>query len=69
VSKPYRHLSNVADGIAAPRRACLGLSVARPLVMTKPDRRGRLLAAAATLFGNPARKTPSIAVAVENNFS
>jgi hypothetical protein len=43
--------------------------VPRLPLIAKPDRRGEFSAAAATLFGNPASKTPSIAVPVENIFS
>jgi hypothetical protein len=42
------------------------MNVPRLPVITKPDRRGGLLATAATLFGNPARKTPAISVPVED---
>ena len=38
-------------------------------LIAQPDRRGEFSAAAVTLFGNPARKTPSIAVPVGNIFS
>jgi hypothetical protein len=55
--------------LGAVRLGRWSLCVPRPSRIDKPDRRGRLLAAAATLFGNSARKTLPIAVPVENIFS
>jgi hypothetical protein len=54
-------------GCGSPRS--LIVRVPRLPLIAKPDRRGVVSAAAAILFGNPARKTPSIAVPVENIFS
>jgi hypothetical protein len=54
-------------GCGSPAR--LALRGPRLPLIAKPDRRGEISAAAATLFGNPASKTLPIAVPVENIFS
>jgi hypothetical protein len=56
----------ISVGCGSPRS--LIVRVPRLPLIAKPDRRGEF-SAAATLFGNPASKTPSIAVPVENIFS
>ncbi|HEY7313349.1 MAG TPA: hypothetical protein VH643_28630 [Gemmataceae bacterium] len=47
----------------------LGLREPRPPRIAKPNRRGELLAAAVTFVRKSGKKTPSIAVPVENIFS